>query len=480
MRTAIGFLISCILVVSLGCDKKDAAVQTENKPSEAASVQSVSSSVPETASSEAVSSDASTKPEDNASDSVASAPLSDEELRVKMEALMSIAQTQSWEDAAVSLYKIRTWIEQLKEPTWVEIISNSWSLVKVEGNAGITENISKHVEWTTKQLEKVSDKELEDNPMVLVFGLAKFLDYVQLFDQGPEMVSPLLQQAIKRTENLKGFQEKNPMFLESAISLYWMDTLNELWRKNFDSAVQKLDIAESLIPKMDPELENTLSEDSPVDLDALEKELEGMKDSLSAEDYEETKEQIAEARKLQLETSNSSLSLDEGRIAAQFGLLRGIALHFSGKTEEAAELFKKGIDADFAYMNKAYSKSLYSILGAFDQDGYDISSLSYLRTDLENRLKDVFAIGLDITEVSKDSQGEKLGLKAGDKILKYNGWYVYDADGFYSSRWADVAMKKTGDVTLDVVVDGVPKTLQAKAGMLGVSLQRNEEKAANP
>lgn len=404
---------------------------------------------------------------------------SDEKLKAKHDAFMAVVYSQSKEDAVQTLYKVRGLIDEMSVKEPMDICNNIKLLIEVEGRLGKTDNLETHLKWATDSLASIPAKQLDAERIVgIMFGLEKTLDWVQLLKDGPGYATPLLSQVKELIEESDEIKNENPLLLNSQLAIEWVIAWNAILCHNNDLAIRTVDFAKVIFDKMTGGFDdsNSASMESDFDLESIEKmeqELEEQKEMLSEEDYNQLKTMLDEIKSMKTDNAmptKQSDSISDSLFSAQFGMLSGLALYFSGKEDEGIALLQKGIKNDMLYANNLCNKNLYGQLELLECRGFDISGLTPIREELEIKLKEIFEQGIKITQVVENSQCSTLDIKSGDTLLKYNGRYVYDWEGFAHTRWSDGAEKRDGDATIEIVSEGEHKTFNVKSGLLGLLL----------
>lgn len=403
---------------------------------------------------------------------------SDESLAKKVEALMTMFNQQTInEEKLPYLVKARTLIEKMERPTIQMVIVNLNQMMIVESNVQKKCDYMTHLDWAYKQLEKVDPETTSIDECRSLLSLEFIWEGIKLLKDSPQEIQPYLERIYTLLERVAEAQKDSPdlVKIESVVQapMAWMLAQNAILYRDYQKADRFLTIAENIYQKEAKKYESLLA---PKDKEETKKLIEKIDVALQEPEITDEDRKELEELKIEFQKEMDAEPYSWENTFAHVTFLRAFILYGTDKTEEALQLFRKGIKNDFNYTSKLYSKYLWKTFDVFQFRGEDISGLQPIRDELEEALKDYLTKGLEVKEVLSDSIAEKGGIQVGDRIMKYDGRYVCDVDDFSIQRWADEMQGIEKTVKVELLSNGETKEIEVPAGRLGVVLRSEEEK----
>ena len=360
---------------------------------------------------------------------------SDEELSAKVDALMTVFQQQETEaDALPYLQKMYDLIDKMQKPGLKTVIITMGQMIHVDAAVNGLDRLDTNLDWAIGQLDRVSVETVTaEDLMAVITAIAHMLDKFQYLTNGPGKVTPFVDKMNDCIEKVVACHQDNPelpMLRQLRSSFEWMAAWNAILNKDYKKADEYLISAHKYYQNIQAEM-----------------------DSLLKDSNENTVSEFL----------NSQL--------AHFDFLRAFILYETDKKDEAFNLFRQGIENDLNHTQGMYGKNLYSQLQVLEIQGHDISGLVSLREELETRLKDVLEKGIEVARCVEGSVAEKVGIKEGDRVVKYDGWYVCDMSDFSKQRWAEHVQPTGKTVTITILSNGESRDLEVPSGRLGMGIK---------
>ena len=147
------------------------------------------------------------------------------------------------------------------------------------------------------------------------------------------------------------------------------------------------------------------------------------------------------------------------------------ALLASGKVSDAMRIYTTMLKQDDDYSG-LISQSIYQDIFLLKNRGVPVSGTDALCRQLKEKLVAKFNNGVAVINVLGDSQAAKLGIKVGDRIIRYDNEPILDINEFGWDRRIEQFEAVDASRMMTLVRDGQKRELQVRAGLLGIGMAR--------